>query len=114
MMSSWLGQIEATTEPAPGSSFADSEPPGLSLPKSSGYSNEIDKLSDWGGHSALSVLLSILDPSQNHAWQDHFLDGIRLDLSESVSLATANERDLIPTPLLDRLQCVEVPAYSPE
>ncbi|HUY09152.1 MAG TPA: AAA family ATPase [Candidatus Dormibacteraeota bacterium] len=76
--------------------------------------DEIDKLSDWGGHSALSVLLSILDPSQNHAWQDHFLDEVRLDLSGSVFLATANDRNQIPAPLLDRLRCIEVPAYSPE
>jgi ATP-dependent Lon protease len=76
--------------------------------------DEVDKLSNWGGHAALSVLLSLLDPSQNHAWQDHFLDGVRLDMSGSIFLATANERDLIPAPLLDRLQCVEVPAYSPE
>lgn len=76
--------------------------------------DEIDKLSDWGGHSSLSVLLSILDPSQNHAWQDHFLDGVRLDLSGSVFLATANALNLIPAPLLDRLRCIEVPAYSPE
>lgn len=76
--------------------------------------DEIDKLADWGGHAALSVLLSLLDPSQNQAWQDHFLDGVRLDLSGSVFLATANERAHIPAPLLDRLRCVDVPAYRPE
>jgi MoxR-like ATPase len=76
--------------------------------------DEVDKLSNWSGHAALSVLLSLLDSSQNQAWQDHFLDEVRLDMSGSIFLATANERDMIPAPLLDRLQCVEVPAYSPE
>ena len=76
--------------------------------------DEIDKLADWGGHAALPVLLSLLDPSQNHAWQDRFLDEVRLDFSGSVFLATANERAQIPGPLLDRLRCIDVPAYSQE
>lgn len=74
--------------------------------------DEIDKVSLDSYRSPIPVLLALLDPTQNSAWQDHFLDGVRLDLSGAVFLATANEKAAIPTPLRDRLQFVEVPAYS--
>ena len=74
--------------------------------------DEVDKSTRWSDHTAIPVLLSLLDPSQNAAWQDRFLDGVRLNLSGSVFLATANDADTIPAPLLDRLQLVELPAYS--
>ena len=74
--------------------------------------DEVDKSTRWSDHTAIPVLLSLLDPSQNTAWQDRFLDGVRLNLSGSVFLATANAADAIPAPLLDRLQLVELPAYS--
>jgi ATP-dependent Lon protease len=75
--------------------------------------DEIDKASRWSEHSAIPVLLALLDPSQNSAWQDRFLDGVRLDLSSSMFLATANDVDAIPHALRDRLRCVGVPGYSP-
>ena len=74
--------------------------------------DEIDKASRWSDHTAIPVLLALLDPSQNSAWQDRFLDGVRLDLSGSMFMATANDLDGIPSALRDRLQCVEVPGYS--
>jgi ATP-dependent Lon protease len=74
--------------------------------------DEIDKASRWSDHTAIPVLLALLDPSQNSAWQDRFLDGVRLDLSGSMFMATANDLDGIPTALGDRLRCVEVPGYS--
>jgi ATP-dependent Lon protease len=74
--------------------------------------DEIDKASRWSDHTAIPVLLALLDPSQNSAWQDRFLDGVRLDLSGSMFMATANDLDGIPTTLGDRLRCVEVPGYS--
>ena len=75
--------------------------------------DEIDKASRWSEHSAIPVLLALLDPSQNSAWQDRFLDGVRLDLSPSMFMATANDVDAIPHALRDRLRCVEVRGYSP-
>ncbi|MDA8330624.1 MAG: AAA family ATPase [Candidatus Dormibacteraeota bacterium] len=74
--------------------------------------DEIDKASRWSDHTAIPVLLALLDPSQNSAWQDRFLDGVCLDLSGSMFMATANELDGIPSSLRDRLRCVEVPGYS--
>ncbi len=76
--------------------------------------DEVDKASRWSDHTVVPVLLSLLDPSQNSAWQDRFLDGVRLDLSGSLFLATANDANAIPAPLLDRLQIVQLPAYSLE
>ena len=75
--------------------------------------DEIDKATRWSDHTAIPVLLALLDPSQNSAWQDRFLDGARLDLSGSVFVTTANDLDGIPSALRDRLRCVEVPGYSP-
>lgn len=75
--------------------------------------DEVDKASRWNDHTAVPVLLSLLDPSQNSAWQDRFLDAVRLDLAGSLFVATANEASAIPAPLLDRLQIVELPAYTP-
>ena len=75
--------------------------------------DEIDKATRWSDHTAIPVLLALLDPSQNSAWQDRFLDGARLDLSGSMFIATANDLDGIPSALRDRLRCVEVPGYSP-
>ena len=74
--------------------------------------DEIDKASRWSDHTAIPVLLALLDPSQNSGWQDRFLDGVRLDLSGSMFMATANDLDGIPSALRDRLRCVEVPGYS--
>jgi hypothetical protein len=74
--------------------------------------DEIDKVSRWGDHAAMPVLLALLDPAQNAAWQDHFLDGVHLDLSGAVFMATANEKSAIAAPLRDRLRCIDVPPYS--
>ncbi len=74
--------------------------------------DEIDKASRWSDHTAIPVLLALLDPSQNSAWQDRFLDGVRLDLSGSMFMVTANDLYGIPSSLRDRLRCVEVPGYS--
>lgn len=74
--------------------------------------DEIDKVSLDPYRSPVPVLLGLLDPSQNTAVQDHFLDGVRIDLSGALFLATANERTAIPAPLRDRLRFIEVPGYS--
>jgi len=74
--------------------------------------DELDKVSRDSHRSPVPVLLALLDPTQNSAFQDHFLGEIRIDLSAAVFVATANERAAIPLTLQDRLQFVEVPGYS--
>ncbi len=73
--------------------------------------DEIDRVTDQGRASIMGVLVELLDPEQNHAFVDHYID-YPIDLSQALFIATANNTTNIATAVMDRLEPISMPSYS--
>ncbi len=73
--------------------------------------DEIDRVSEHARGDIMGVLVELLDPGQNHAFSDHFIDH-PFDLSQALFIATANNTTNIATAVLDRMELIRMPSYS--
>ncbi len=94
-----------------GQSIADALGRKLTRLSLGGLRDEADKIgADFRGDPA-SALLEVLDPQQNHAFVDHYLD-VPFDLSQVLFIATANQMEPVPPALRDRMEVIEIPGYT--
>src|SRR5581483_10565746 len=98
--------------------FSDAEPGGvIKALRRAGTKNpiilldEIDRMSEGARADIMGVLVELLDPGQNFAFTDHFVD-YPVDLSEVLFIATGNNTKNISTAVMDRLEPIQMPSYS--
>jgi ATP-dependent Lon protease len=75
--------------------------------------DEIDRVAEEGRVNIMGVLVELLDPQQNHAFVDHYLD-FPFDLSNVMFIGTANNTTNLATAVQDRLEPIQMPAYTDE
>ncbi len=75
--------------------------------------DEIDRVSENGRIDMMGVLVELLDPQQNHAFVDRYLD-FPYDLSQVMFIATANNTGQLATAVMDRIEPIQMPSYSDE
>jgi ATP-dependent Lon protease len=73
--------------------------------------DEIDRVAEHARADIMGVLVELLDPGQNYAFADHFVD-FPFDLSQALFIATANNTTRISTAVLDRLEVIQMPSYT--
>jgi len=73
--------------------------------------DELDRVADTARHDIMGVLVELLDPEQNKAFLDHYLD-VPFDLSEVFFIATANNTGNVATAVMDRMEPISMPAYT--
>lgn len=105
------GQSKAFPDAEPGSVIkklvkADSKNPVILL-------DELDRVTDSARADIMGVLVELLDPEQNFAFSDHYID-YPFDLSSVLFVATANNTNNISTAVLDRLEVIQMPSYTDE
>ena len=75
--------------------------------------DELDRVSEDKRQEIMGVLVELLDPEQNKAFSDHYID-FPFDLSQSIFVATANNTDKVATAVMDRMEVIQMPSYTDE
>jgi len=75
--------------------------------------DELDRVSEDKRQEIMGVLVELLDPEQNKAFTDHYVD-FPFDLSQSIFVATANNTEKVATAVMDRMEVIQMPSYTDE
>jgi len=75
--------------------------------------DELDRVTEDKRQEIMGVLVELLDPEQNKAFTDHYVD-YPFDLSQSIFVATANNTDKVATAVMDRMEVIQMPSYTDE